>query len=277
MQAKRALGVIDAPSDDNSGEALAALSGKLDQMIRLLDESIHLQRVALLEEGNTLRLQVDGLRDVVLALPNAQDDFVQRTIVKTRNFYEARLLATVQGMGLIGADTTVCDVGANIGNHSVFFGRVLGARRVLAFEPQPHCYATLCRNLELNGLTDSLAYNCMVGQKSGRGDVTRFNARNLGGTAFSPAKDGPVPMVALDDLATAEEMKGLGFLKIDTEGMQMEVLQGARKILKAFKPAIWVELLAKENAYPETAKFLEGFGYASVQIGPNDHIFTVRK
>lgn len=277
MQAKRALGVIETPLSDDSGEAMAALSTKMDQMIRLMDESIHLQRVALLEDGHLLRLQVNGLRDVTLSLPNAVDDFVQRTIVKTRNFYEARLLATVQGMGMIGANTTVCDVGANIGNHSVYFGRVLGARRVLAFEPQPHCYATLCKNLELNGLTDSLAYNCMVGPKSGRGDVTRFNARNLGGTAFAPAKDGAVPMVALDDLVAAEEMKGLGFLKIDTEGMQMDVLQGAKKILKAFKPTIWVELLAKDNAYPETAKFLDGFGYSSVQIGPNDHIFTAKK
>lgn len=274
MQAKRALGVIEAAQSAEGSDAIAALSGKLDQMIRLMDESLHLQRVALLEDGHLLRLQVDGLRDVVLSLPNAQDDFVQRTIVKTRGFYEARLLATVQGMNLIGPQTTVLDVGANIGNHSVFFGKVLGAKRVLAFEPQPHCYATLCRNLELNGLTDSLAYNCLVGQKSGRGEVMRFNARNLGGTAFAPAKDGSVPMVALDDLIAADEMQGLGFVKIDTEGMQLEVLQGAKKLLKAFKPAIWVELLAKDNAYPETAKLLEGLGYASVQIGPNDHIFT---
>lgn len=277
MQAKRALGVIETAVTDDTSEAISALSGKLDQMIRLMDESIHLQRVSLLEEGHILRLQVDGLRDVVLSLPNAQDDFVQRTIVKTRGFYEARLLAIVQGMNLIGPETTVLDVGANIGNHSVFFGKVMGAKRVLAFEPQPHCYATLCRNLELNGLNDSLAYNCLVGQKSGRGEVMRFNARNLGGTAFAAAKDGAVPMVALDDLIAADEMQGLGFIKIDTEGMQLEVLQGAKKLLKAFKPALWVELLAKDNAYPETAKLLEGLGYASVQIGPNDHIFTHKK
>jgi len=199
-------------------DVMAALSGKLDHLIKLMDESVHLQRVALLDEGHILRFNA-GLTDVALSLPNAQDDFVQRVILRTRTFYEAKLLATVQSMGLIKPEATVCDIGANIGNHSVFFGKVLGAKRVLAFEPHPHCYAALCRNLELNGLTDALAYNCMVGPTSGRGEIARFNARNLGGSAFAPAKTGAVPMVALDDLIDAEEMQGLTFIKIDVEGV----------------------------------------------------------
>lgn len=277
MQATKTLGVISNPDKDSVPADLGELNAKLDLMLRLLDEQLMLQRVALLEDGHVLRFAHGGAQDIALSLPNAQDDYVQRIILKTRNFYEHRLLATVQGMNLIDPTTTVCDIGANIGNHSVFFGKVLGARQVLAFEPQANVYATLCRNLELNGLTDALAYNCLVGAKSGRGEVTRFNPRNLGGTAFAPAKDGPVPMVALDDLIDADEMKALGFIKIDTEGMHMDVLQGAKKILKARKPAIWIELLQRDNCFAEAAKFLDGFGYGSVQIGPNDHIFTQKK
>ena len=275
MQAKKTLGVVEAPISESIPVDLAELNTKLDLMLRLMEEQLMLQRVGLLEDGHVLRFAHGGTQDIALSLPNAQDDFVQRTILKTRNFYEARLLATVQGMNLIDEKTTVCDVGANIGNHSVFFGKVLGAKQVLAFEPQPNVYSTLCRNLELNGLTEALAYNCLVGAKSGRGEVAKFNPRNLGGTAFVAAKDGSIPMVALDDLIDAEEMKNLGFVKIDTEGMQMAVLQGAKKILKAKKPAIWVELLQRDkDAYVEAATLLEGMGYSSVQIGPNDHVFT---
>lgn len=272
MKAKPVLGVVETPAKDDQFDPLTALSGKLDQMIKLMDESVHLQRVALLEPGNLLRFHA-GVQDIVLALPDAQDDFLQRVILRTRNFYEARLLSAVQAMGLIGADSTVCDIGANIGNHSVFFGKMLNAKRILAFEPQPHCYATLCRNLELNGLTNALAYNCMVGPNSGRGDVTRFNARNLGATAFAPAKVGPVPMIALDDLIEADEMQGVSFLKIDVEGMQMQVLAGAEKLLKAFRPVLWIELLERDNAFDETARSLQSQGYAPERIGPNDYIF----
>ncbi len=274
MQAKKTLGVVETPQAEVQSVDLAELNGKLDTMLRLMEEQLMLQRVGLLEEGHVLRFAHGGTQDIALSLPNAQDDFVQRTILKSRSFYEGRLLATVQGLNLIDATTTVCDIGANIGNHSVFFGKVLGAKQVLAFEPQPNVYATLCRNLELNGLTDALAYNCLVGAKSGRGEVAKFNPRNLGGTAFTPAKDGSIPMVALDDLIDANEMKALGFIKIDAEGMHMDVLTGAKKILKTRKPALWVELLQRDNAHPEAAKMLEGFGYTSIQIGPNDYIFA---
>lgn len=278
MQAKKNLGVVETPNSDPFPADLAELNSKMDQMLRLMEEQLMLQRVSLLQDGHILRFAHGGTQDISLSLPNAQDDFVQRSILKTRNFYEWRLLATVQGMNLITENTTVCDIGANIGNHSVFFGKVLGAKQVLAFEPQPNVYATLCRNLELNGMTDALAYNCLVGAKSGRGEVAKFNPRNLGGTSFVPTKDGSIPMVALDDLIDAEEMKNLGFLKIDTEGMQMDVLMGAKKLIKAKKPAIWVELLQRDkDAYVDAAGLLEGMGYSSVQIGPNDHLFTYSK
>ncbi|MFN7223579.1 MAG: FkbM family methyltransferase [Paracoccaceae bacterium] len=273
MQAKRVLGVVGPAESADGSDQISALSGKLDQMIKLMDESVHLQRVALLEDGHILRFHA-GVTDVALSLPDAQDDYVQRVILRTRTFYEARLLANVRAMGLIGPEVAVCDIGANIGNHSVYFGKILGAKRVVCFEPQPHCYATLCRNLDLNTLGDALAYNCMVGPTSGRGEVTRFNARNLGSTAFAPAAQGAIPMVALDDLIEADELQGLGFIKIDVEGMQLGVLAGARRVIETFKPAIWVELLERDNAFPATAQMLGGMGYTSVRIGPNDHIFT---
>jgi FkbM family methyltransferase len=272
MKTNSALGLVPDTGSATEPDVMAALSGKLDHLIKLMDESVHLQRVALLDEGHILRFNA-GLTDVALSLPNAQDDFVQRVILRTRTFYEAKLLATVQSMGLIKPEATVCDIGANIGNHSVFFGKVLGAKRVLAFEPHPHCYAALCRNLELNGLTDALAYNCMVGPTSGRGEIARFNARNLGGSAFAPAKTGAVPMVALDDLIDAEEMQGLTFIKIDVEGAELDVLAGAKKVIKAFKPTLWIELLDRNNAVPAAAKLLGSLGYTSERIGPNDHIF----
>ena len=273
MKVNPVLGLVQGNDPGGDTDAMAALSGKMDHLIKLMDESVHLQRVALLEDGHILRFN-SGLTDVALSLPNAQDDFVQRVILRTRTFYEAKLLATVQGMGLIQPQSTVCDIGANIGNHSVFFGKVLGAKRVLAFEPHPHCYAALCRNMELNGLTNAMAYNCMVGPTSGRGEIARFNARNLGGSAFAPAKTGAVPMVALDDLIEAEEMQGLTFVKIDVEGAEMDVLAGAKKVIKAFKPTLWLELIERNNAFAPAAKLLTSLGYRSERIGPNDHIFT---
>ena len=148
------------------------LSGKLDVMNRLLSEQIHLQRVALLEAGHILRFNAPGANRVALSLPDAQDDFVQRVILKTRDFYEARFLIQLRALGIVTPSSVVCDVGANIGNHTVYFGRVLQAAKVLAFEPQVHCHETLSTNIALNGLEDrAVAYNCMIGAATGSGQM----------------------------------------------------------------------------------------------------------
>ena len=261
-------------SDASLHEAVDGLSKKFDQMIRLMDDQVHLQRVALLEPGHVLRFHATDGQQVAFSLPDAQDDYVQRVILRTHTFYEAKLLANIQAMGLVEPASTVCDVGANIGNHTVFFGRIMGAARVLAFEPQPHCFGALTTNIALNHLEKvATAYNCLVGSVTGNGRMSRFNARNLGGTAFEPSEDGAIPLFALDDVITAEDLANLDLIKIDVEGMQGEVLKGAEGILDARKPALWVEILEKDQSYAQTVEFLQRFGYKPQKLGPNDFIF----
>lgn len=257
-------------------EALNGVSRKLDQLIRLADDQVHLQRVCLLEPGHILRFFAQDGQQIALSLPEAQDDYLQRVILRTHTFFEAKLLSMVHAMNLVGPASTVCDIGASIGNHTVYFGRLMGADRILAFEPQPSCYATLTTNIDLNGLSNhATAYNCMVGSVTGNGRIARFNPKNLGGTAFEPAEGGAIPMFALDDVITADDLASLDLIKIDVEGMQGEVLKGAEGILDARKPALWVEILEKDRSYAATVDFLGRFGYKAEKLGPNDFMFRV--
>jgi FkbM family methyltransferase len=267
---------------DEVCEAVAGLVPRIDgaaqqggDVARLLAEVIHLQKVMLLEDGQILRFHHGGTTEIALALPQAQEDYLQRLILRARGFAEARLLARVAAMGLIGPSVTVCDIGAHIGNHAVYFGKILGARRVLAFEPLPMAHATLERNIALNGLEGQvMAYGCMLGAASGRGRVLAFSPRNTGATTFAAAKEGPIPMIALDDLLEAEEMQGLGFLKIDTGPMQPAVLAGARRLLKSLRPAVWMTLRPQDKTSAEAERILTAIGYRGERIGPNDQVFT---
>lgn len=249
-------------------------NGKLDQLIRLMDEQVHLQRVALLEAGHILRFNGPGAARIAFSLPDAQDDYLQRVILRTRGFYEARLLAMVAALGLVGPGSVVCDIGANIGNHTVYFTKVMGAAKVLAFEPQSHCHATLTDNIALNGLQDrAVAHNCLIGAVTGNGTLSRFNARNLGGTSFAASDLGDLPLFALDEVIEPDDLARLDLIKIDVEGMQMEVLQGAEGVLDKQRPAIWIELLPRENAFDPVRLYLERFGYKPMQMGFNDVLF----
>lgn len=256
------------------GAAVEGLSKKVDMMLRLMDEQLHLQRVALLEEGHILRFFAPGGQAIALSLPQAQDDYVQRMILRGRTFYEARLLAAVQAMGLVNAESIVCDVGANIGNHTVYFASVMGAAKVHAFEPQPHVFATLKANVALNALVGrTTLHNCLLGAEAGKGRQARFNPRNMGGTAFEAAGEGTIPVRMLDEVISAKARGALDLIKIDVEGMQDQVLKGAEGILDQRKPALWIEILEKDSGAADTVKYLSRFGYKGERLAPNDWLF----
>src|SRR5205823_590774 len=146
---------------------------------------------------------------------------------------------------------------ANIGNHSVYFGKFL-ARHVVAVEPNPQLAPILRRNLLVNGVTNSSAFGCAIG--AGRGDcvvvLPEEHRRNVGATrvvgraaeAETPAAAvvGTVAMITLDDLPAlldpelAEEP--IRLVKIDVEGAELDVLRGGLDVLRRQQPHLVVEL-----------------------------------
>jgi FkbM family methyltransferase len=132
------------------------------------------------------------------------------------------------------------DIGANVGTCTLPMSRAVGANgQVLAFEPQPvvaHCLAT---SLILNEISNVRVLNLAV---SRRACIARMNfnsagdAANFGATALSNEGD-PVPTVALDDL----KFNRLSFIKIDVEGHEWDVFQGAEQTIKSCRPVIYFE------------------------------------
>lgn len=250
-----------------------ALERKIDQLVKLMGENVNLQRIAELESGMVCRFGHMG-HEVQLALPEAQRDYLQRAILSHRTFYESRQLGLLYARRIVTPGTTVCDVGANIGNHSVYFGTVLKAGKVVAFEPQAAAFATLQRNLHLNGIDAGRAVNAMVGPVEGHGRLMNFNPSNHGATTYRSDPTGDVPMVALDEALSLEERARLSLIKIDVEGMEKDVLWGATELLGRYRPAIWVGTVPRTRALALIKEFLAPFGYTPEALSPNDHLFT---
>ena len=127
------------------------------------------------------------------------------------------------------------DVGANIGNHTVFFGKLLG-RRVIALEPYELAFRVLEKNVELNGLSDKVTLlQKAAGRKSSRGEITPPPEHNWGQARVRATGSGPVEVIRLDDLA----IRGpVALIKIDVEGMEADVLKGAWRLLKRKRPVL---------------------------------------
>jgi FkbM family methyltransferase len=147
---------------------------------------------------------------------------------------------------------SVVDAGANIGVHTICFAKAVGADgQVLAFEPQRILYQILCANLALNSLANVVAVNAGVGAEVGTNRLPRIDyARggNFGGVVLGKAKLGEeVPVKTLD----SSGLKSCDLIKIDVEGMEQAVLEGAKTLLEQHKPLLYVE-----NDRPEKSKDL---------------------
>jgi FkbM family methyltransferase len=151
-------------------------------------------------------------------------------------------------LSLLRVPGLVIEVGANMGVHTVPMARALSGRRLLALEPQPVIFQQLCANLALNGLMHVTALPYACGSATGAirietQDYLRpgnFGAASVGFPARATASETIVQCVRLDDLVPPDG-EAVGLIKIDVEGMELEVLQGARGILERSRPMLYVE------------------------------------
>ena len=156
---------------------------------------------------------------------------------------------------------TVVEVGANIGAHTVPIARCVGAHgRVLAFEPQRSIFQIMCANLALNGLEQVEAHWAAVGDHQAEIVVPRLDSRaklNFGGLSIVEASSGDVVrLVTLDGY----NLPACHFLKIDVEGMELNVLRGASETIRRHAPVIYAENDRKEKSAP-LIEYLFQLGY----------------
>jgi len=171
---------------------------------------------------------------------NRNDVYVGQAIERYGEYgeIEAQLLRQMCRPGAIAVE-----VGANLGTHTLVLARAVGATGwVVAYEPQRVVFQTLCANLALNSITNVDARPFAVGADAGHvriPDIDYARPGNFGGvevTAFASGRR--VPRVRLDDDL---DVPRLDILKIDVEGMELEVLQGAASLIAAWHPLLYVE------------------------------------
>lgn len=185
-------------------------------------------------------------------------EHIQRAAAVSGRFYEAEMLEDLRGRLPRGA--VLVDVGANIGNHTLFAAGVCEAR-VVAFEPSPSLAEHCAANLALNGVKDRVILRQEgVGAHSGRARIVPGPVGNAGMTRLELNDAGDdVDVVSLD-----ESLATLGLVptvvKVDVEGMEVDVLRGAEQTLRHHRPALYVEA-ADAEALAAVRDVLEPLGY----------------
>ena len=170
------------------------------------------------------------------------------------------------------------DVGANAGSYTVLAAGAAGAE-VIAIEPVPHTFDRLLDNIHVNRLGLRVrTLNCAVGAATG---MTRFatDADTLNRVLLpgeSRAAEIAVPVQKLDDIIGTE--RGC-FIKLDVEGFEAPVLEGARALLRAGRVrALLVELNGSGTLYGRDDATLDaelrGFGLQSFVYEPFERLLV---
>ncbi len=146
---------------------------------------------------------------------------------------------------------TVLDVGANIGCHTLRFARLVGPEgRVIAFEPMSVAFSRLKRNVGLNTFPNITLEKLALSNCTQRREVALACSWPLSGVHDSllhPIHRGrafrdTVDFVSLDDYVRARGVGRIDLIKLDVDGHEFKVVQGAIEALQLHRPLMIMEL-----------------------------------
>lgn len=144
----------------------------------------------------------------------------------------------------LGAGSVVLDVGANVGNHSLFFAQY--AARVFAFEPFPRLAQRLREQIGLNKIEHVKVMEFGLGENDAHLPYVPPGAYNQGMGSFALASEAASETIHLavrqgDAVIEQENVSRIDLIKVDVEGFEMEVLGGLRSSIEKYRPVLFVE------------------------------------
>ena len=181
-------------------------------------------------------------------VPNYPMDDIQKRIVDDENFYEINELKKVDE--LLPNNPVILDIGANIGSHTLYWTlkSPKKAKHVYAFEVIDETYNILKRNIEINNLQNRVtAFNFGLSNVNSSAKIKQKSSSFESCCAIMEQGEGIYRFKRLDDVNIKEKVD---FVKIDVEGQEVKVIEGAKKFLAKNKPLIWVELWVEDTDKP---------------------------
>ncbi len=177
-------------------------------------------------------------KKVLFFLP-FRNDLIEQTIIAKKTFFEISELNIVRQF--IPENAVFVDIGANIGNHLVFFGLFTSSKKIYGFEPNSEIFPILMENVKLNKFEQkTILKQVAIGSEKSKGKlIGSSDSNNISYTNKNVCvcETGNIDILPLD-LVVEEK---IGFMKIDVEGMELDVIKGSINRISSDKPIIFIE------------------------------------
>lgn len=198
------------------------------------------------------------------------NDCVGLNIIAHEVYEKKELDLILNSLNENAKENTLIDVGANIGNHSLYFSKYF--KKIIAFEPQKDLFELLKINSNLKNID---IYNFGLSDKVGKSNIY-YDMNNRGGGSIESKnlnlKSEQIDLQVFDQIFHDKEFS---FVKIDVEGHELSVLKGMNKSIEKNKPIIAFE--GKSGTTDSVISFLEKNGYSKFLVPSNywiDNIIT---
>lgn len=178
---------------------------------------------------------------------------------------EAKLLRAVDFK-----DSVMLDVGANLGFYSAALEDIFGPEKIHLFEPLPELYQKLKYRFRNSKVFDIALSNTTGRQEisvpliNGKLYKTRATLNDHNETDQTGSEKFEINLRPLDAIVQAEIEGPIGLLKIDVEGHELQVIEGATGTINRHQPLMLVEIEARHHRYPieEIFRQIENLGYS---------------
>jgi FkbM family methyltransferase len=208
--------------------------------------------------------------DKIVKFSIYSSDYIS-SILKGKNFYEQFVLEYIKTRFSGG---TVLDIGANIGNHAVYFSKFI-FDKVYAFEANQKNFALLEENKKINDLGDDKLMIYHTALSDGHYNFKSQDvSENMGGSKVIEGS-GELITSKIDDY----ELPKIDFIKIDVEGHELKVLKGADNLIKRDFPEIMLECNANTASDLKIiSPYMKELGYEQINSFSNIlHYFVHKK
>ena len=172
-------------------------------------------------------------------------------------------------------DSRVLDVGANIGMTALALSQICPRGQIAAIEPVPHTFQHLQRNVAEADLGNIKIFNFALGSREGlalmQGHPSNFACSFIADNYKIPDSDHfsyEVTVKRLDETFCELSLDRLDFMKVDVEGFELEVFEGAKETLSTYRPIVFLEMnhwclnIYRQMSIPEfRERLMEYFPY----------------
>jgi len=173
-------------------------------------------------------------------------------------------------------NNTCIDIGGHIGTTALPYSRLY--KNVIAYEPNVVSYNFFLENIKNNNVSNVVVHNKGVYNKTMRCRVVKHEGGNSGCYYIKECSADIIESIDVVKLDDAQLPTPIDFIKIDTEGSELYVLQGATEIIKRWRPLIQVETNSSSDKYfgynkSKIYDFLSNYHYEAFDDDGNNPLF----